>query len=77
MSLEREIEQFLVTKIKALGGVAYKFTSPGRRSVPDRLCVMPEGKHFFVEVKRRAGKLTPLQTVEIKRFFSNQKKPMI
>lgn len=66
--LEKDIEKFLVLAIKSLGGTAYKFSSPARRAVPDRLCIMPKGKHFFVEVKRKGGKLTSLQTVEIKRL---------
>lgn len=38
--LERDIEKHLVTKVKAAGGVAYKFTSPQRRSVPDRIVLL-------------------------------------
>jgi len=41
--LERVIEAYLVQKVKELGGIAYKFTSPQRRSVPDRLCLFPTG----------------------------------
>lgn len=39
--LERQIEQRLVRKVKSAGGIAYKFTSPSRRSVPDRIVLMP------------------------------------
>ncbi len=36
---ESELEKKLVSHIKKLGGIAYKFSSPNRRkSVPDRLC---------------------------------------
>lgn len=38
---EKDIEQNLVSHINDLGGIAYKFTSPSRRSVPDRLCLLP------------------------------------
>ena len=68
MDLERDIEKYLVTAIKSIGGIAYKFTSPARRSVPDRLCIFPKNKHCFIEVKRTGGKLTSLQSVEIKRL---------
>lgn len=34
---ESTIEQYGVALFKALGNLAYKFTSPGRRNVPDRL----------------------------------------
>lgn len=35
--LEKVIEAHLVKRVKEQGGIAYKFTSPQRRSVPDRL----------------------------------------
>jgi len=63
--LERDVENRLVRAIKKLGGIAYKFTSPGRRSVPDRLVLMPDGTVTFVEVKRPGGRLTEGQKREI------------
>ncbi|WP_407575376.1 PDDEXK family nuclease [Raoultella terrigena] len=33
------------------GGIAYKFVSPGRRSVPDRIVLLPGGRIVFVECK--------------------------
>ena len=62
---EKQVEQYIVRQIKKLGGTAYKFTSPGRRSVPDRICVMPKGTIVFVEVKKKSGSLTPGQRHEI------------
>jgi len=38
--LERVVEAHLIKKVKALGGMAVKFTSPQRRSVPDRLVLL-------------------------------------
>ena len=58
---ESEIEKKLVSHIKKLGGIAYKFSSPNRKSVPDRLCVMPNGRAFFVETKSTGKAPTPLQ----------------
>jgi len=49
--LERDIERKLCYRIKALGGTCEKFTSPGRRSVPDRLVTLPDGSIVFVELK--------------------------
>jgi len=62
---EKDIEQYLCRKIKALHGIAYKFSSPARRSVPDRLCVMPKGILAFIEVKRPGQKPTAAQLREI------------
>ena len=56
--LEKTVEAYLVERVRALGGTAYKFTSPARASVPDRIVVLPPGRIFFIEVKRPGGKLT-------------------
>lgn len=37
---------------KDLGGRAYKFVSPAKRSVPDRLIDLPGSPLFFIEYKR-------------------------
>lgn len=61
---ESVIEKYLVAEVKKRGGIAYKFTSPGRRSVPDRLVLWPEGVAEFVELKAPGCKPTPLQARE-------------
>jgi hypothetical protein len=38
---EADIEAYLVKRVEALGGTAEKFSSPARRSVPDRLISWP------------------------------------
>lgn len=38
---ESTVEKHLVKRVAAAGGIAYKFTSPARRSVPDRLSLLP------------------------------------
>jgi hypothetical protein len=62
--LEKDIESALVKRIKEIGGKAYKFTSPNRRSVPDRLVLLPGGRVLFVECKRPGCKPTKLQIAE-------------
>lgn len=64
--LEKVIEAKIVEFAKAHRILCYKFTSPARRSVPDRLLVMPNGKGvFFLEVKRLGQKPTAPQAIEI------------
>ena len=58
---EKQIEKKLVDGVKAIGGVAMKFVSPGRDGVSDRIVIMPGGRIWFVELKAPGGKLTPLQ----------------
>lgn len=59
--MERDIERWLVKSVEALGGKAYKFVSPGRAGVADRIVVLPGGAVWFVEVKAPGGRLSPLQ----------------
>ena len=58
---EKTIEQKFVAAVKAVGGLALKFTSPGFDGVPDRLALLPGGKMAFVEVKAPGEKPRPLQ----------------
>ena len=62
---EKQVEQYLVKKIKQLGGKAFKFVSPGNAGVPDRILILPGGKIIFAELKKPGGKTTPLQNVQI------------
>lgn len=65
---EKHIESRLVQEVKKIGGIAYKFTSPQRRSVPDRLCLFPYGIVWFVECKRPGNHPTKNQQREINRL---------
>ena len=66
--LEREIESFLVRKVREMGGTAYKFVSPGNTGVPDRMVVLPGGKIIFVELKSETGRLSALQKRQVERL---------
>ena len=59
--LERDIEKAFVKRVKSLGGMAEKFTSPNKRSVPDRVVSLPGGRIIFVELKKPGAKPTKLQ----------------
>ena len=63
---EKTIEQKLVQAVKAKGGIAPKFVSPGFSGVPDRLILLPDGKCGFVEVKAPGEKPRPLQKPRIR-----------
>lgn len=64
---EKKIEDYLVRECKKLGGIAEKFTSVGKRGVPDRLCQFPYNIIIFVELKAEGKKPTPLQVEDHKR----------
>ncbi|MBD2782507.1 PDDEXK family nuclease [Xenorhabdus szentirmaii] len=65
---EDVIEKNLVSEIKKVGGIAYKFVSPGRRGVPDRIVVLPDGRVVFVECKAPGEKPRPDQLREHERL---------
>lgn len=66
--LEKQIEEKVGTYAKEQGFLVYKFTSPQRAAVPDRLYITPRGKVFFVEFKREGMKPTPAQQREHERL---------
>ena len=67
---ENSIERHLCDTVRACGGRAYKFKSPGHKSVPDRHCRLPYGVEFFVECKASGEEPTPAQKVEHNRLRS-------
>jgi len=48
---ESQIEKYLTARVKAAGGLCWKFTSPGMPGVPDRIAMLPGGRIVFVELK--------------------------
>ena len=53
---EKTVETKLVAAVKAMGGLAPKFISPGYDGMPDRLVLLA-----FVELKAPGKRLRPLQ----------------
>lgn len=58
---ESTIEVRLVREVRKLGGLCYKFTSPGAPGVPDRIIILPGGLVVFVELKTEIGRLAKIQ----------------
>lgn len=63
--LEKTVERHLVEGVKKLGGLCYKFTSPGNPGVPDRIIITDTGRVIFVELKSDTGRLRKLQEYTI------------
>lgn len=53
---ERDIERYLVKRVKELGGEVRKVKWVGRKSAPDRLVMLPNRGCYWVELKA-PGKL--------------------
>lgn len=66
--MEKDIEKYLGERVKKLGGLYYKFVSPGNDGVPDRLIVWPNGEVDFVELKTLTGSLSEIQKAQIARL---------
>ena len=66
--LEKKIEQLVCDYAKSKGLLVYKFTSPARHAVPDRMFVLPSGKVWFAEFKREGQKPTVPQQREHERL---------
>jgi hypothetical protein len=62
--LEKQIEHTVCEYARSRDVLAYKFTSPNRMAVPDRLFILPSGKMFFCEFKRTGAKPTESQERE-------------
>lgn len=58
---EKTVESKFTSAVKAKGGLAVKFTSPGFNGMPDRLVMFPGGRIAFVEVKAPGETPRPLQ----------------
>jgi len=66
--LEKQIERSVCDYAKSNRFLVYKFTSPERAAVPDRLLITPKGVVFFIEFKREGVKVTPAQDREHERL---------
>ena len=65
---EAVVEKHLVEKVSNLGGIVWKFTSPGTAGVPDRIIVM-NGLICFAELKRpKGGRVSDMQKWRIKQL---------
>jgi hypothetical protein len=62
--LEKDIEAKVCDYAKTKNVLVYKFTSPNRMAVPDRMLIRPDGHIWFVEFKREGAKPTPAQERE-------------
>lgn len=64
---ESAIERKVVAYCKARGVLCYKFVSPGRSGVPDRL-ILHKGRAMFLELKAPGMEPSDLQAHEMVRL---------
>lgn len=69
--LEKDIEAAVCQYARSQGLLVYKFTSPQRAAVPDRLFIRPDGLVFFIEFKMLGKQPTPAQSREHARLVGH------
>lgn len=65
--LESEIESYFIRKAWQAGVMTFKFTSPGRAGVPDRILIA-DGRVLFVELKAPGQNPRRLQVEAVRRM---------
>lgn len=58
---EKHIEIWLGEEIWKMGGLYFKWVSPGTIGVPDRIIMLPGGVIWFIELKQAGKKASPWQ----------------
>ena len=66
--LEAALERRCVNLAKQAGCILLKVQ--GTKGYPDRICLCPGGKVFFIEFKREGGELAPLQRFHLSKLRS-------
>ena len=66
--LEAALESRCASLAKQAGSILLKIQ--GTKGYPDRVCLCPNGKVFFVEFKREGGQLAPLQRFHLSKLRS-------
>lgn len=65
---EKQVEQKLVRRVKAMGGIPLKLNPIGMNGIPDRLILLPNKEAFFIELKAPGKKPRPLQIKRIEQL---------
>lgn len=59
---EKKLERLLKTMVEEeLNGLCVKLSAEFQNGIPDRMCILPNGRVFFVEVKTTGKKPRKLQ----------------
>ena len=61
---EKWLERTHAKRYKDLGGKSIKMECNFERGLPDRLCIAPNGQHFYIEFKSKGKKPSPIQLVK-------------
>lgn len=58
---EKAVDKYLVKEVEKAGGMCLKYDNGNKSGYPDRICLMPGGVTFWVELKGTGLEPRPLQ----------------
>lgn len=58
---EREVESYLIKKVRDMGMACMKFIPDQVNGMPDRMVLLPGSRVLWVELKTKGGKLSEIQ----------------
>lgn len=70
MLKETDIEKRLVSEVEKRGGECLKYFNPAKIGYPDRICLLPGGVLFWVEVKAPNKIPRNIQLIRMDRLVS-------
>lgn len=70
MLKETDIEKRLVSEVERRGGQCLKYFNPAKVGYPDRICLLPRGVLFWVEVKAPAKVPRSIQLIRMDQLAS-------
>lgn len=68
MESEKTTERYLAREVGRMGGECLKYANGNKSGYPDRLCLLPGGRAFWVELKSSGLEPRPLQWERIRRL---------
>lgn len=60
---EKLLERKLSVAVQKLGGISIKLAATYLVGLPDRLCLLPQGRMFFAEIKTTGEKPRKIQVI--------------
>lgn len=65
---EKALEQYLQRQTMERGGICLKYFNPHATGYPDRICILPQGRTIWVELKSHGARPTKMQTLRIEQL---------
>ncbi len=74
---EQQIQSKLIKELEAKGYYVIKLVKTNKNGIPDLIAIPKNSDVEFIEVKRRNGKVSPLQEYRIKELIKHGVKAIV